>query len=34
MELEAEIRSMDQTFSKAQQEHYNNTMYLMKDESS
>lgn len=34
MELEAEMRTMEAQFQKASQEHYNNTMFLMKDEKS
>jgi len=31
LELEAEIRTLESNFVKQTQEHYNNTMYLMKD---
>lgn len=31
LELEAEMRNMETQHSKCGQEHYNNTMYLMKD---
>ena len=32
LELEAEMRNMDTTFTKASADHYQNTMYLKKDD--